>query len=154
MKIEMNHIKYLRRELEEYRALSKCMELGGGWRSKAMQLRISRLTEELADQLWEISKLIAEIEDAELRLIFELRYYRGLSWAEVASALPTKLSPDAARMKHQRYLKKIAPSKMRDQSFCRPAKAHNADDRSRRIPAASNGQQCRLFPRRQPPGLR
>ena len=49
--------------------------------------------------------LISELDDPELRLIFELRYFRGMRWREVAAHLPTDLSADAARMKHDRFMK-------------------------------------------------
>lgn len=105
--MQVSHIKYLRRELEEYRLLLENLPDGGSWQVAAFRLRQQRAAERLANALWDLSKTIAEIEDPEVRLIFTLRYYRGLTWAEVASELPTALSPDGARLKHDRYLKKI-----------------------------------------------
>lgn len=102
-------IKILRRELEEYRALQSCLALGNGWRERALERNLARRAESLAAALWEVSCQIAAIPDPEVRLIFELRYFRGLSWSEVAEALPTRLSADGARMKHDRYLKKKRP---------------------------------------------
>ncbi len=99
-------VRVLRRELAEYEELKKILNEGSGWRSAALQRKIQGLADRVAEQLWEITKLIAEMEDPELRLIFELRYFRGCTWPEVAKKLPTLLSPDGARMKHDRYLKK------------------------------------------------
>lgn len=100
-------VRVLRKEIEEYRQLQQLLAYGKSWRSDALERRIRRITEQLAEQLWEITKLIEGIEDPELRLIFELRYFRGASWKEVAQGLPTYLSADGARMKHDRYLKKL-----------------------------------------------
>lgn len=99
-------VRILRKELEEYQALRDLLPDCGAWRSRALENRLRRTAERLAEQLWEITKLISEIPDPEIRLIFELRYFRGCSWQEVAKELPTCLSADGARMKHDRYLKK------------------------------------------------
>ena len=104
--MQVAQIKYLRRELEEYRLLLNQLPTAGGWQLRAFRLRQQRAADRLASELWEISKLIAEIQDPELRLIFQLRYFRGYTWAQVAEELPTALTPDGARVKHNRYLKK------------------------------------------------
>ncbi len=104
--MQVSHIKYLRRELEEYRLLLEQIPAGGGWQTQAFRRRQQRAADQLAAELWEISKVIADIRDPELRLIFQLRYFRGYPWAKVAEELPTALSPDGARLKHDRYLKK------------------------------------------------
>ena len=98
-------IRCLRREIEEYRLLLDQLPPGGSWRTAALEKRLRRIADRLAEELWEISKWIADIPDPELRLIFELRWFRGFSWAEVAENLPTALSADGARMKYSRYLK-------------------------------------------------
>lgn len=98
-------VRYLRREMEEYRILTEQLPTAGTWQTAALQRRLLRTADDLAAQLWEITKFIAEIPDEELRLIFELRYFRGYTWAEVAKALPTALTADGARMKHDRWLK-------------------------------------------------
>ncbi|MBQ8600089.1 MAG: hypothetical protein IJ407_01735 [Clostridia bacterium] len=100
-------IRYLRRELEEYRLLTDLMPNSGCWRTAALEKKLRRQAEQLAEQLWETTKLIQSMEDPELRLIFELRYFRGYTWAEAAESLPVKLTPAAARMKHDRYMKKL-----------------------------------------------
>ncbi len=100
-------VRYLRRELEEYRRLAELMP-EGGWRTAALEKRIQRQADQLAEYLWQITKELAKIEDPELRLICELRHFRGYSWAEVADALPVKISPSAARMKYTRYQQKQA----------------------------------------------
>ena len=104
--MQVSHIKYLRRELEEYRLLLEQLPPGGGWQVQAFRHRQQRAADRLAAELWEISKVIVDIQDPELRLIFQLRYFRGYSWAKVAEELPTVLSADGARLKHDRYLKK------------------------------------------------
>ncbi len=103
--MKLYDIRCLRRELEEYRALLDCLPPAGSWRSAALEQRLRRTADRLAEELWSISKFITEIPDPELRLIFELRYFRGYTWREVAEHLPTLLSADGARMKHDRYLK-------------------------------------------------
>lgn len=108
--MKLADVRYLRRELEEYRRLAELLPDSGCWRTAAMERKLLRQAEKLAAQLWEITKIISEIEDQEIRLIFELRYFRGYTWAEVAKELPTRLSPNAARMKHDRYLKKRFPA--------------------------------------------
>lgn len=99
-------IKLIRRELEEYRSLQQCVALGRGWRERALEQKLARRTAALAEAVWQVTCALNAIPDPELRLIFELRYFRGLTWEEVAEELPTKLSPDGARMKHDRYIKK------------------------------------------------
>jgi hypothetical protein len=105
--MQVSRIKYLRRELEEYRSLLAQFPEGGNWQTQAVRLRWERTADQLAKELWEISKIIADITDPELRLIFQLRYFHGYPWARVAKELPTTLSPNGARMKHDRYLKKL-----------------------------------------------
>ena len=104
--MKLSDVRILRREIEEYRKLQECLPRAGTWRAEALERKLQRFSACLAEELWVITKLIVEIPDEELRLIFELRYFRGYSWEEVAKALPTYLSPDGARMKHDRYLKK------------------------------------------------
>ena len=104
--MQVSYIKYLRKELEEYRLLLEAIPEGCGWRAQVFRQKQQKAAEQLAAELWEISKMIGSIEDPELRLIFQLRYFRGYTWARVAEELPTTLSADGARMKHDRYLKK------------------------------------------------
>ncbi len=105
--MQVSHIKYLRKELEEYRLLLASFPEGGGWQAQVFRKKLQKAAEHLAAELWEISKVIGAIDDSELRLIFQLRYFRGYTWARVAEELPTTLSADGARMKHDRYLKKV-----------------------------------------------
>lgn len=109
--MQISHIKYLRRELEEYRLLIESLPAEGGWQARAFRVKQQKAADRLAAELWQISKVIAEINDPELRLIFQLRYFRGYSWAKVAEELPTTLSADGARMKHNRYLKRLQSNK-------------------------------------------
>ena len=96
--------RLLKLELEELQQLQRQLEAGGSWQTAALRRKLSASADRLAACLWEVAKLVEGIADPELRLIFELRYFRGLCWREVAARLPTDLSPDAARMKHNRYL--------------------------------------------------
>ena len=103
----MHDVRCLRAELEECTTLLRALPKGAAtWRVSALKKRLERTADRLAEELWEISKLIESIEEPELRLIFELRYFRGYTWNEVSAHLPTVLSADGARMKHDRYLKK------------------------------------------------
>ena len=106
--MQLTDVRYLRRELEEYRALAQSLPDGGCWHTAALEKKLLRQADHLAQALWEITKFIADTPDPELRLILELRYFRGYTWARIAEELPVKLSPSAARMKHDRYLKKCA----------------------------------------------
>lgn len=103
-------VRLLRQEMEEYRQLAAFLPEKGNWQTSALQKKLRRTAEQLASELWEISCFIGEMEDPELRLIFELRYFRGYTWREVAAHLPTLLSADGARMKHDRYLKTVVGS--------------------------------------------
>lgn len=104
--MQVAQIKYLRCELEEYRSLMACLDAGKSWQAQALRLRHQQAADALAEELWQLDGMIAAIEDPELRLIFELRYFRGYTWGQVVSVLPTKLSADGARMKHDRFLQK------------------------------------------------
>lgn len=97
-------VRFVRRELEEYQRLLSMMPQGGEWKVAAWEKKLRRHAAILADSLWEVTKFIAKIPDSELRLIFELRYFRGFTWQQVAAEMPTRLSPNGARMKHDRYL--------------------------------------------------
>ena len=112
----LEDVRILRKELEEYQSLRALLPDCGSWRSDALEQKLRRTADRLAERLWEITKWIAEIPDGELRLIFELRYFRGYTWHQVASELPTYLSADGARMKHDRYLKKMQNAKGKKQN--------------------------------------
>ena len=100
------HIKYLRRELEEYRSLMQCLDAGESWQAQVLRLRHRQTADALAAQLWEASRMIERIEDTELRLILELRYFRGYTWQQIACSLPVRLSADGVRVKHDRFMRK------------------------------------------------
>lgn len=98
-------VRLIRRELIEYNRLLEMLPQDlQEWQTAAWERKLQRHAAILADELWEVTKLIAAIPDEELRLIFELRYFRGFSWTQVAAELPTHLSPGGVRMKHDRYL--------------------------------------------------
>ena len=104
--MELYDVRILRREWEEYHHLAEMLPHCETVFARALEQKLRRQSEKLAEILWKIAKFIEGIEDPELRLIFELRYFRGLDWQRVAAGLPTMLSADGARMKHHRYLKK------------------------------------------------
>ena len=97
-------LRLLRRELAEFQRLEAEWRGSTSLMSRRLEKHLHRRREELAAVLWELSKFIAEIGDPELRLIFELRYLRGLDWGAIAEELPTKMTPDSVRMKHNRHL--------------------------------------------------
>lgn len=106
--MKLPDVRILRRELEEYQSLLSLLpEDHPQWKTAAWERKLQRHAAILADELWEATKLIAAIPDEELRLIFELRYFRGYTWSAVAANLPTRLTAGAARMKHDRYLQSL-----------------------------------------------
>ena len=65
------------------------------------------LLEKEAEQTREtIVVFIDGIEDELLRIIFRLRFQRGLTWQEVADILGRKYTPEGVRTSAYRYLKK------------------------------------------------
>lgn len=124
MTVQVSRIKYLRKELEEYRLLLDSFPEECGWQAKVFRQKQQKAADRLAAELWEISKVMEAIRDPELRLIFQLRYFRGYKWARVAEELPTTLSADGARMKHDRYLKKVQSVKKEGSTGC--SSLHNS----------------------------
>lgn len=96
--------RLIKRELEECRRLEQSLPACRTACARALEKELLRRCDALAEVLWELAKFVEQIPDPELRLIFELRYFRGLGWVEIAEALPTKLTADGVRMKHRRYL--------------------------------------------------
>ena len=63
--------------------------------------------EEIAlEQKIQIEMFINNIEESDIRQIFELRYIENLSWIEIQVEMKYK-HEDTARKKHDRYLKKF-----------------------------------------------
>lgn len=110
--MKLADVRYLKRELEEYTALRTALPRMGSLRSDFLDRHLSRRAEELAGEYQRIVRFIEGIPDPELRLIFELRYFRGESWQGVAKGLPVLLSADGARMKHDRYLRSVSSKKV------------------------------------------
>ncbi len=102
--MKLYDVRILRREMEECRRMEKELPRCQSIESRALAKNLRRRCEELATVLWEIAQFIEKIEDPELRLIFELRYFRGWGWQRIAEELPTQLTADGVRMKHRRYL--------------------------------------------------
>lgn len=69
-----------------------------------MQARIKSLEQEAASRRGEIAQYIAGIPDDQARLIFRLRFLRGLSWGEVASIVGGRNTEAGVKMVCYRYL--------------------------------------------------
>lgn len=67
--------------------------------------RIEFLNAELARQEPEIEDFIAEIEDDQTRLIFRLRFLRGLSWKEISQILGKFTSENSVKTVCYRYFR-------------------------------------------------
>lgn len=52
-----------------------------------------------------LNRYIASVEDAQMRMIFQLRYVRGMSWQQVATRIGGGNTADGVRKAHDRYLK-------------------------------------------------
>ncbi len=102
--MKLYDVRILRQELEACRRLEQELPLCQSLSGRALTQNLRRRCQMLTDTLWQIAKFIEEIQDPELRLIFELRYFRGLEWGQIAEELPTRMSADGARMRHHRYL--------------------------------------------------
>ncbi len=57
-----------------------------------------------------LNRYIASVEDAQMRMIFSLRYVNGLNWQQVADHIGGGNTADSVRMSHERFLK--------SRSFC------------------------------------
>lgn len=53
-----------------------------------------------------IENFLLSIPDADLRRAFALRYLKGMTWQEVASALGDSVTEDNIRMRARRYIQK------------------------------------------------
>ena len=67
--------------------------------------RIEFLNAELARQEPEIEDFIAEIEDLQTRIIFRLRFLRGLSWKEISQVLGKFTSENSVKTACYRYFR-------------------------------------------------
>ena len=71
-----------------------------------MDARISFLESEIERTKPPIIAFIETVEDIQLRLIFRLRFIRGLAWKEVAAVIGGRNSEDSVKMACYRYLGK------------------------------------------------
>ena len=67
--------------------------------------RIDYLNAELAQQEPPIEDFIAEIEDDQTRLVFRLRFLRGLSWKEVSQILGQYTTENSVRSACYRFFR-------------------------------------------------
>lgn len=70
--------------------------------------KIALLEREAEQTKEKIAAFIDSIEDELLRIIFRLRFQRGLTWQEVTDVLGRKYTPEGVRTAAYRYLKKTA----------------------------------------------
>lgn len=68
------------------------------------KMRMIFLEDQLERMLGDVETYIAEIPDAERRMIFRLHYQHGLSWGKVARELGEGYTPDAVRISATRFL--------------------------------------------------
>ncbi len=71
-----------------------------------MRGRVAFLEQEAAARYGEVARYIEGIPDDQARLIFRLRFLRGLSWGEVADVIGGGNTKDSVRMVCYRYLEK------------------------------------------------
>lgn len=69
-----------------------------------MEDEIDRLKEEIRDSEEVILTFIRSIGDSQLRLIFRLRFIRGLTWGEVAAVIGGRNTEDAVKSSVYRFL--------------------------------------------------
>ena len=67
--------------------------------------RIEYLNAELAEQEPPIEAFIAEIDDDQTRLVFRLRFLRGLSWKEVSQILGQHTSEHSVKAGCYRFFR-------------------------------------------------
>lgn len=71
-----------------------------------MRARVELLERQAAAQYGEIAQYIEGIPDDQARLIFRLRFLRGLSWKEVAAIVGGGNTDNSVRTACYRYLRK------------------------------------------------
>lgn len=70
-----------------------------------MSARVDGLLRELAEQEASIEEFISKIEDDQTRMIFRLRFLRGLSWGEVAGILGRFTTESSVKTACYRYFR-------------------------------------------------
>lgn len=69
-----------------------------------MKERIRYLENEIEVEEQEVTRFIAAIPDEQLRVIFRLRFLRGLTWGEVAAVVGGRNTEEAVKSSAYRYL--------------------------------------------------
>lgn len=69
-----------------------------------MKDSIKLLKKEIEQEEQVVAKFISGIDDIQTRMIFRLRFVRGLSWKEVASIMGKKYSEESVKSCCYRYL--------------------------------------------------
>lgn len=102
-KQELNHHLALRRRLEKERALLASLE-AAGLAAEAVEMRetVFRAEMELQRSETEAAAWIAAIEDDTTRMLFRLRFIRGLEWEAVAALIGG--TAHSAGIRCRRYL--------------------------------------------------
>lgn len=72
---------------------------------------IARLEAKITRSEGEILDYIASIEDARTRMIFRLRFIRGMAWKEVAAAIGW-ISESGVKAIYKRYIARGGPARM------------------------------------------
>lgn len=125
---ELDHLFELRKQLEHFRELLATLEAAVGPRAQILDgmphapgIRdgVGDLAAEIADTKAEAKSLqdeiacseaaaaawIGTIEDMQTRLIFRLRYIRGLPWKDVAALIGGGNTDRSVRIRAYRYIK-------------------------------------------------
>lgn len=76
-----------------------------------LKAEISELEAEIARSEGEILKYITSIKDAQTRMIFRLRFIRGMSWKEVAATIGW-ISESGVKAIYNRYMARGGPARM------------------------------------------
>lgn len=79
-----------------------------------MTRRIEALTGEISNQETEIQHFIEAIEDDQTRMVFRLRFLRGLSWKEVSSAMGRYTTEKSVSDTCYKYFKRKAGGRGHD----------------------------------------
>lgn len=127
-KKELSQLYYLKKEIEEQQrriseleaiATDCSAKITGLPSGKGISDKIGNYAAQIADlkalldlnlkkiffELNRLNRYIGNIEDAEMKLIFSLRYLHGMSWREISKSIGTLGDGSTERKKHNRYLK-------------------------------------------------
>lgn len=82
-----------------------------------MRTDISELEQEREKKKTEIEKFIRRIPDARIKLIFRLRFIRGLAWKEVAGILGRWNTEEGVKRAAYRYMDAYNPDQLTFEDF-------------------------------------